>query len=97
MGPTPHLGNKVELTLMAGLWVSQLQGCVHGRAGPITCLLCGDIGLGEMTHPHPLLPMAAGELPWGHQSWGAGPDPHLGSTEELALDVGVAVEPRTRA
>lgn len=42
-----------------------------------------------MTLPHPLLPMAAGELPWGHQSWGAGPAPHLGSTEELALDVGL--------
>ena len=49
MGPAPHLGTKVELTLVVGVQVSYPQGCAHGRAGPTTYLPCDDMGEEEVT------------------------------------------------
>lgn len=36
------------------MWVSQPQGLEHGRAGPKTCLLCSDMGEGEVSNLSPL-------------------------------------------
>lgn len=44
----------VELTLVAGMQVSQPQEHECGRAVPATCLPCDDMGKGEM--PPPLSP-----------------------------------------
>lgn len=35
MGSALHLGNTVELALMAKAWVNQPQGYENGRAGPV--------------------------------------------------------------
>lgn len=38
-GPAPHVGDTVELALMAKVWVSQPRGCARYRAGPAPCKL----------------------------------------------------------
>ena len=47
----PH---TVELTLEAGMQVIQPQEHECGRAGPATCLPCGDMGKGVIPHLSPL-------------------------------------------
>lgn len=89
-----------------GLWVSCAPEYKHGEVGPATHLPCSSMDDGErtsslLTSCH-LLQM--GDLALG--SWKqercpcfssdalgtSGPAPYLGSTEELALDVGIASE-----
>lgn len=39
-GTVPHLGNKVELTLVVKTWMMQAQEWEHGRAGHCHLLVC---------------------------------------------------------
>ena len=78
MGPAPGLGNRVELTLVAGVQVSLSQGNERGRAGPTACLLSGGMGKGKMFPP---------TSSWSqeHESRGAVPPHHLLHPLEQAL------------
>lgn len=58
VGPAPHLVITVELTLVGqevqeGM-VELVLGSEHGKAGPVTCQLCNDVGKGEMPLPQSL-------------------------------------------
>lgn len=57
-GPAPSLGNTIESTLLARVWVNQPPNCEHGRVVPITHLPYGGRGQGEMPSPCPLISMA---------------------------------------
>lgn len=54
-GPLPHLGSRVELALLEGVWLSQNQGHEHKSSGPTPHLEkagelagLGDMGTGEV-------------------------------------------------
>lgn len=56
-GPVPSLGSRVELALMAGVYVDEMaQGCECRRACLVPYLLYSGVGVGEM--PFSLRPLA---------------------------------------
>lgn len=66
VGPAPHPGSTVELTLLTGMHASWPRECEHGRSGPDSHLLYGDVnGVGDvggeifsLSYPSP--PVAGG-------------------------------------
>lgn len=74
MGPTPHLGSIVQVTLLAGAWVSWPRGCEKGELILLSPHLpCSSIDEGKLpSSSYPSLPvigvraglrdMSAGEL-----------------------------------
>lgn len=55
-GPTLHQGS---MTLDVGVLSEVTLGCEHGRASPISCLLCSGVSKREI--PFPPLPSRAGK------------------------------------
>lgn len=75
--------------------MSQPQDMIMGESGPTTRLPCSIVDKGEipssLLSPH--YQRQVGDL----ESRRAGPGPHLTSSVELTLDVGVTDEPVPRA
>jgi hypothetical protein len=97
-GPAPHLGSTDEQTLVAGWWAGP-KSVSMDKLALATYLLWGGMGKGAKPSPLCSLPpragsgvTRAGELSLTCCRTGKSPASRLGSTVELALDVGIVIE-----